>query len=584
MRRLLILAWILWGVVSGAAARPSDDGNFIRVVVPERDTTVIAARFQRFNASTLPGSKVTINGETFKVWPTGAFAGYLPLKPGINRLEIVSEHPGKGIVRKVVVVESRLPVAEKTTERFSIERAETVPAEPLWLQTGDLLQVRMKAFPGCRAYFLNGQPMQELPSSQTGGIAGIYQGMYRINPGDTLRNEPVPFTLVGGNGEKTTAASAGRVSLNAREFPAVGVTTGTFPYFSYGLGEDRLGGARISYLDTGVVLPLSGRTGNLYRVNLGSSRQVFIPSELVRVLPTGTFPPQSLTGSWTVTGDDRQDYLRIGLSQKLPYITRYESHPSRIVVELFGATSNTNWITQLNSAREIGDVWHEQPETGVMRITIGLKHPRAWGYRVYYERNTLVVMVKRPPATGGLQGLTIGLDAGHGGPNNGALGSTGAKEKEINLAVVMKLKAALEREGARVILTRKGDENINNTDRWLIWQQADPHLALSIHCNSIGNSDPLRTQGVSTYYKYVAFRTLSAILYEELLQTGLEEFGNIGSFNFLLNAPTQFPNALLELAFMSHPEDEMKLLDPAFQDKIVTAVVAGLEKYMAGIN
>jgi len=73
-------------------------------------------------------------------------------------------------------------------------------------------------------------------------------------------------------------------------------------------------------------------------------------------------------------------------------------------------------------------------------------------------------------------------------------------------------------------------------------------------------------------------------LYEELLQTGLEEFGNIGSFNFLLNAPTQFPNALLELAFMSHPEDEMKLLDPAFQDKIVTAVVAGLEKYMAGIN
>jgi N-acetylmuramoyl-L-alanine amidase len=142
------------------------------------------------------------------------------------------------------------------------------------------------------------------------------------------------------------------------------------------------------------------------------------------------------------------------------------------------------------------------------------------------------------------------------------------------------MKSALEKLGAKTVLTRQGDETLSTTARWQIWQKADPHLALSFHCNSIGNSDPLRVKGTSTYYKYVAFRPLSETLYKELLNIGLTEFGNVGSFNFLLNAPTEFPNALIEMAFLSNPEDEMKLLDPAFQDKIVAAVVRGLEKFL----
>ena len=46
--------------------------------------------------------------------------------------------------------------------------------------------------------------------------------------------------------------------------------------------------------------------------------------------------------------------------------------PSRIVVELYGVTSNTNWITQLNTAREIRNTWYEQDEDDVMRLFIEL--------------------------------------------------------------------------------------------------------------------------------------------------------------------------------------------------------------------
>ena len=234
----------------------------------------------------------------------------------------------------------------------------------------------------------------------------------------------------------------------------------------------------------------------------------------------------------------------------------------------------------MKSAKEIRNVWYEQPEKNVMRVFIELKHRQPWGYSVFYEQNRLVVKIKQQPAKPDLRNLTIGLDAGHGGSNIGALGSTGVQEKVINLSVVMKMKAALEKLGAKTILTRQSDETLSTTARWQIWQKAEPDLVLSFHCNSIGNSDPIRIKGTSTYYKYIAFRPLSQVLYDEMLKLGLSEFGNVGSFNFLLNSPTEFPNALIEMAFLSNPEDEMKMLDPAFQDKIVASVIKGLEKFL----
>ncbi|HPT31547.1 MAG TPA: hypothetical protein PLW67_06880, partial [Prolixibacteraceae bacterium] len=171
-------------------------GNYIRIIVPEKDSTVIFAKYQRFNASTLPGSKVTINGEEFRVYPTGAFAGFIPLQPGINRLSVESVHPVKGKITKVIQVVFKAPVPEQAVTDFSIAWVRTVPPVSQSLVTGDVLQVRMKALPGCQALFFGNHPMYELPESQSGGIKGIYQGTYRIQPGDTLNQGKIDFTLL----------------------------------------------------------------------------------------------------------------------------------------------------------------------------------------------------------------------------------------------------------------------------------------------------------------------------------------------------------------------------------------------------
>jgi N-acetylmuramoyl-L-alanine amidase len=250
-------------------------------------------------------------------------------------------------------------------------------------------------------------------------------------------------------------------------------------------------------------------------------------------------------------------------------------------VDLYGAVSNSNWITQHLTAREIVNVSYRQVEKNLLRITVELKHPQVWGYALGYRGNTLVLKVRRQPEKLDLDRLTIMLDAGHGGTNDGAIGSTGAKEKDINLATVFQLKQLLEAEGAKVLLTRRNDSSSTTGERAKTIIASEADLLISIHSNSIGNTtDPEATKGVSTYYRHQCFRPLSQAIYARVLKTGLAPFGNVGGFNFTLNSPTELPNVLVELAFMSNPEDEMKLLDDRFRKEIAERIVEGVEDFL----
>ena len=130
-------------------------------------------------------------------------------------------------------------------------------------------------------------------------------------------------------------------------------TTGRLPFMEYGPGEDRLGGAKMTYLDSLVVLKVVDSLNSDYIVQLSSNHRAFIPKENVQWVNGKTAAPYSLSGNWKVYGDDRYDYVTINLQDKLPYKSMMQISPSRIVVDIFGATSNTNWVTQLNTAREI---------------------------------------------------------------------------------------------------------------------------------------------------------------------------------------------------------------------------------------
>ncbi|UOQ73090.1 N-acetylmuramoyl-L-alanine amidase [Hymenobacter cellulosilyticus] len=461
-----------------------------------------------------------------------------------------------------------------------IETAETVPAVNQWLGPGDRLQVRLKGRPGQRVTFFKNLPMTELAPSLVKGQRGIYQGTYVVQPGDTLQNRPILFQVMRNDTVALAAAfSRTKVRFLSPNTPQLALTKGALAYLNYGLGEDRLGGAKFGYLDSAVVLHLTGMVGNQYRVRLAENQQAWVPQDVVRLLPPGGFVPASLTGSCSVSGDSLYDYVQVPLETRLPYRSQLLTNPTRLVVDIFGATSNTNWITQRGGIRELGDVYYEQPQPDVFRLVLPLQHAQAWGYGIEYRGTTLRIRVKRPPAKLTLKGLTIGLDAGHGGSNVGATSPSGNQEKVLTLAIAQKLRLELEKAGAKVLMTREADVSVENGSRVLRMRQLNPDLLLSIHVNSSGSA---AVQGTSTYYRYVAYRPLALAIYNEVLKTGLKGFGNVGSFNFNLNGPTEYPNALIETAFVSNPDDEKRLVDPAFQQQLAERIRAGVETFLKG--
>jgi len=554
---------------------------FILLVVPEKDTTVTDSPRYRLSASTNPGNKVTVNGTAFKVYQSGAFAGLLDLKEGQNSFLIVAVAPdGQRAMRSFQITRTP-PVTSTRADTLMIEDIMMEPSTDLWLKEGDVLTVQMKATPGKTATFMNGIQMSERRGSETGGILGVYRGIYRVKATDTLANQLIQFKLQDSSGRVVSKVAPVRVSFISNKVPLVGVVKGERPFLNAGLGKDRLGGAKLSFIDAGVRVAITGKAEGQYRVALTENQEAWIPDDMVDLQPQGTYPPFSLTGSIRVYGDTKFDYVALSLNDKLPYATSSESDPTRINVDLFGAVSNTNWITDEMTASEIKSVYYTQVEKNLFRLIIELRHKQVWGYGLSYRDNTLLIKVKRQPEKLDLEGLSIVVDAGHGGTNKGAIGATGVMEKDLTLGIATHLKNLLEKKGAKVIMTRTNDESSFNSERIRRILPLNADLLISIHANSIGfMTDPLSVKGVSTYYKYICYKPLSAFILDEVVKSDLTMFGNVGNFNFSLNSVTELPSVLVETAFVSNPEDEMKLLDDDFRRDIADRIVDGVRAFL----
>jgi N-acetylmuramoyl-L-alanine amidase len=364
--------------------------------------------------------------------------------------------------------------------------------------------------------------------------------------------------------------------------PFYGRTTGRLPYLNYGLGEDRLGGAKMTYLDSNVFVNVVDSTREDYKVQLSKAHFAYLPKAAFRPDTSIRIKPFYLTGSWRVWGDSAYDYVNVLLPEKLPYRSTQQTDPCLIVVDVFGAVSNTNWITQLKTTEEIKNVWHEQVEDDVFRIFIQLKNKQHWGHFISYKNNVLQVRVKRQPPSLKLKNLKIAIDAGHGGSNSGASGvTTNIREKDYTLMMAKQLEAYLKKKGAEVYMTRSHDTDLGMVDRTLLVREQEPDLLLSVHLNSSSNKT---AKGTSTYYRYIGYRPLSQAILDRMLDLGLNNFGNIGSFNFALSGPTEYPNCLVEVAFLSNEEDEKRILDPKFHKEVAKRIGKGVEDWLKGMK
>ena len=376
-----------------------------------------------------------------------------------------------------------------------------------------------------------------------------------------------------------TLAATTTFSQNTQSF-FFARTIGKLPFLEYGIGDDRLGGAKMTFLDSNILVKVVDSFKTKYKVALSKYHTAFIDKK--NVVQLSVFRPKEyLTGSWKVYGDSAFDYVTVSLDEKLPYRGIQQIDPARIVVDIFGPESNTNWITQISSTQEIKNAYYEQTEDDVMRVIIELKHQQHWGYSIFYAGNKLIIRVKRQPPSLDLKNLVIAVDAGHGGDNNGADGITSkVLEKDYTLLIAKELQAALIKKKATVVMTREKDTSLSMPERIMYLRDKSPDLLISIHLNSSGVDS---IQGVSTYYRYIGFRPLSMAILNKMKELDLKEYGNIGSFNFSLSGPTDYPNCLVEVAFLSNKEDEKKILSPAFHKAVAKKIVEGIEEFLKNL-
>lgn len=573
--------------LSSLTLAQTTDSLFLRIVLPEKDTLQYGAARHRIAASTNPTSRAFINYKEVKVYPSGAFVGlhYLTSDTSILHITVVGTE-GDSLTKDFVFIK---PVAKTyPTDEIYIEHV-SAPSEDLWLTTGDILEVRMKGTPGQQPVFdiegvESGIPMTEL-TSKDGSGRGVYVGRYKVEEDDECVDAQVRVRIKKNFFSSMKEYAKGKVSIIQDSLPRVAETIGKRPFLNAGLGTDRLGGAKLGFLVEGVRLVVMGKVGRQFRVKLSDAMEAWIPEDNVTLLPSNTPLPTTLSGSISVTGNDVEDIVRVGLGQKVPYTSEQLLNPAAIVVNIFGVSSNTNWITHQLSSKGIQLVKCTQVGAGHYQLTIFLNYSQHWGYDISYEGTAMKIRIRRPPVVvdslNPLSALTVAIDAGHGIGSEGAKGSLGTIEKDITLAIAKELNAQLQAKKIKTVMTRDTDSNVLMSDRLDKILAGNAHILVSIHCNSIGESSDAETvKGTSTYYRYPGFKPLADIMYQKMLSLGLAEWGVTGNFNFSLSGPTQFPNVLVETAFLSNPEDEMKLIDPDFRKKIAGKIVEGLEEFV----
>lgn len=196
-----------------------------------------------------------------------------------------------------------------------------------------------------------------------------------------------------------------------------------------------------------------------------------------------------------------------------------------------------------------------------------------------------------------LAGTTIALDAGHGGPDGGAVSQQGLIEKDINLAVALYLRDYLQQAGAIVVMTREDDRDLANEgtkgysrrksedlkQRVRFIKEHEAKMFVSIHMNSVPSP---RWSGAQTFYHPRNEQSANlAHLVQEELKRNLENTDRIAKQAdksvYLIEA-LDIPSVLVEVGFLSHPGEAELLGSESYQRKVAASIYQGILRHTSG--
>lgn len=321
------------------------------------------------------------------------------------------------------------------------------------------------------------------------------------------------------------------------------------------------------------------------------------------------------------------------------------THPDRIVVDFSKATMGFDLKDKSSSSPKIKAIRTGRPNDKSLRIVFELKEPfdfktAQWqpqakgsqGIRMdlLKKQNSVssekkAILVHHSPSKS-MRDVVVIIDAGHGGKDPGAHGLGGSKEKNVVLAIALKLKKLIDKQpGMKAVLTRKGDYYVGLRDRLNIARKHDGDIFVAIHADAYINHE---SQGASVFAlsqrgatseaaRWIAekenYSELGGVDLSELddqngvvrsVLIDLSQTATIGASlemgqrllsqldkittlhhnkveqaRFVVLKSPDIPSVLVETGFISNPREEKNLNSSAYQERLSLAIFRGLKQY-----
>lgn len=317
-------------------------------------------------------------------------------------------------------------------------------------------------------------------------------------------------------------------------------------------------------------------------------------------------------------------------------------NPERVVIDLDKTKLAPNLGSYTVTNQLIKKIRHGYLKSSTLRIVFDLNQPASYSavqqqanqttdkllkvklsqaYNKSVSKNDLNKKTERP-----LRDVIVIIDPGHGGRDPGAIGIRKSREKYIVLVIAKKLKALIDKQkGMRAVLTRSGDCYVGLRERMELARKHDGDIFVAIHADAFGNHD---SHGASVFALSARGATSEAARwlaekenYSELggvnlsglddkndeIRTVLIDLSQTATINASLNIggsvldnlrkittlhskkveqarfvvlkSPDIPSVLIEIGFISNPQEERNLTNSEYQDKISLAIFKGIETY-----
>lgn len=495
-----------------------------------------------------PGQPLTINGQPVQGRAAdGSWGVLLPLEQGFN--SFVVENGADQITRRLL----RGPAARCQGRGW--------PWGDTYLPHGRQASLALEARPGGQGLaLLQGQPVPLVYRE------GGYRGQCPLPggvQGQITRYSPPFYILRRGNFVTVSLASGGLYQIGPNTGLDYQVQTDLCDIFlqpdsaqgSCGVLRAQMTGPA-EQVENGYVLAQGLGYLSLEDVTLS------LAASPAQVLPAG--------------GSQEPGGVRLRFSSDRPLAAQCRYEQGQFVLSFPGAVSKFPLTGSL-----FGQTQAKIQQSGLV-YTFTLKNIQPAGF--YFEQTgqgaELVIRDKARPEQG-LEGVTILLDAGHGGGQTGALGcDPDQPEKQVNLRLAQALEQKLAALGARVEMTRRQDQAVSLDQRYRQSFQLMPDLFLSLHCNSgPDNTDLSAASGVTAYCQGALAQPLAQSLAQAAQDSGRAANPAVQDSRLYLCRQSHTPAILLENGYLPNPFEFSDIVSDQSVDQLAQALAQAILEY-----